>query len=99
MGFFFETRLATSANDRPSLRSSMCIAIAWVASSCSKNVSRSSSVVSALLPRPDDRRDAHLCGTAEPDDRHPDAAALQDSATEPLTSYGVQNVAHRSLGR
>ena len=52
IGFFLLTRLATSAKARPSLRSSQCWAMMWVSSSCSKKVSRSSSSMSDLLPRP-----------------------------------------------
>ena len=35
-GFFFDTRFATSAKARPSFRSSQCMAMTWVLSSCSK---------------------------------------------------------------
>ena len=76
-GFFFETRFATSANERPSLRSSMCIAIALVASSCSKNVSRSSSSMSALLPRPTIAETPIFAERLKPMIAMPDAAALR----------------------
>src|SRR5882724_11053864 len=52
MGFFLETRFATSAKERPSFRSSQCCAMIVVFSSCSKKVSKSSSSMSALLPSP-----------------------------------------------
>ena len=52
MGFFLETRFATSANARPSFKSSKCCAMIVVLSSCSKNVSKSSSSMSDLLPKP-----------------------------------------------
>jgi hypothetical protein len=48
-GFFFDTRLATSAKARPSFRSSQCCTMICVWSSCSKNVNRSSSQLESYL--------------------------------------------------
>ena len=76
-GFFFETRLATSAKARPSFRSSQCCAITLRVRVLLEESSRSSSSMSDLLPRPDDRRDAHLRRAGEADDRHADAARLR----------------------
>ncbi len=97
-GFFFDTRFATSANERPSFRSSQCCAMISVLSSCSKNVSRSSSSMSDLLPRPTIADTPILAEREKPMIAMPMPPDCDDSAALPLTSYAVQNVAHRFFG-
>ena len=86
IGFFFDTRCATSTNERPSLRSSMCSATQLVASSCSKNVSRSSSSMSALLPRPTIADTPSLVERLKPRIPMPMPPLCDASATGPFTS-------------
>src|SRR6201999_3244739 len=95
IGFFFDTRLATSAKARPSFRSSQCCAMIWVLSSCSKKVNRSSSSISDLLPRPTIAETPILAEREKPMIAMPMPPDCDDNAAEPLTSKGVQNVAHR----
>src|SRR5262249_18393737 len=86
-GFFLETRLATSANARPSLRSSQCWAMICVLSSCSKKVSRSSSSMSALLPSPT-IADTPMRAARKAVHRHADAARLRGERRRALDVVG-----------
>ena len=85
-GFFFETRLATSAKARPSFRSSQCCAMTLVFGSCSKKISRSSSSMSDLLPRPTIAETPIFAEREKPMIAMPMPPDCDDSATEPLTS-------------
>ena len=86
IGFFFETRFATSAKARPSLRSSQCCAMTWVLSSCSKKVRRSSSSISYLLPSPTIAETPILAEREKPMIAMPMPPDWDDSATLPFTS-------------
>ena len=86
IGFFFETRLATSANERPSFKSSQCCAMMVVFSSCSKNVSKSSSSMSDLLPSPTMADTPILAEREKPMMAMPMPPDCEDSAAWPLTS-------------
>src|SRR5437763_7819822 len=97
-GFFFDTRLATSANERPSFRSSQCCAMMVVFGSCSKNVRRSSSSMSDLLPSPTMAETPILADREKPMMAIPIPPDCDDRAACPLTSYAVQKVAHKLLG-
>ncbi|MNY29521.1 hypothetical protein D3C86_1635670 [compost metagenome] len=69
-----------------------------VLSSCSKKVSRSSSSISDLLPRPTIADTPILAEREKPMMAMPMPPDCDDSAALPFTSYGVQNVAHRFFG-
>ena len=66
-----------------------------VLSSCSKNVSRSSSSRSDLLPRPTIADTPIFAEREKPMIAMPMPPDCDDSAVWPLMSYGVQNVAQR----
>ncbi len=85
-GFFFETRLATSAKARPSFRSSQCCAMTLVFGSCSKKISRSSSSMSDLLPRPTIAETPIFAEREKPMIAMPMPPDCDDSAVEPFTS-------------
>ena len=86
MGFFFDTRFATSAKARPSFKSSQCCAMMVVLSSCSKKVSKSSSSMSDLLPRPTIAETPILAEREKPMIAMPMPPDCEDSAAWPLTS-------------
>ncbi|CAM5672947.1 hypothetical protein SVIOM342S_01361 [Streptomyces violaceorubidus] len=95
-GFLGTVARAASTNARPSLRSSRCIAMHSVCGSSPNQVSRSSSSRSDLLPRPTMADTPVFVVRAKPRMAIPMPPDCEVSATPPLTSYGVQNVAHRS---
>ena len=74
------------------------MAMHWVLSSCSKKVSRSSSSRSALLPSPTIADTPIFVERLKPRMAMPMPPLCEVSATPPLTSYGVQNVAQRFSG-
>ena len=84
-GFFAETREAASAKARPSFRSSTCIAMTSVFGSCSKNVSRSSSSMSALLPRPTIAETPIFAERLKPTIAMPTPPLWEERATLPLS--------------
>ena len=60
----------------------------WVLSSCSKKVEQIVLVDIGLVAEADDRRDAHLGGAREADDRHADAAGLRRQRRRALDVVG-----------
>ena len=66
--------------------SSQCCAMIWVLSSCSKNVNRSSSSMSDLLPRPTIAETPILAEREKPMIAMPMPPDCDDSAAPPLTS-------------
>lgn len=95
-GFLGTVARAASTKARPSLRSSRCMAMHWVLGSSPNHVSRSSSSRSDLLPSPTIAETPVFVVRAKPRIAMPMPPDCEVSATPPFTSYGVQNVAHRS---
>ena len=69
-----------------------------VLSSCSKKVSKSSSSISDLLPKPTMADTPIFAEREKPMIAMPMPPDCEDNAAPPLMSYAVQNVAHRFLG-
>ena len=94
-GFFFDTRFATSANERPSFRSSAVLRDDLRVVVLLEERQQVVLVDVDLLPRPTIADTPIFAEREKPMIAMPMPPDCDDSAAWPFTSYAVQNVAHR----